>query len=114
MDKLRVICHMMASVDGKILSANSFAIAVDAAGKLGWENAEMDGDYGGGHLNGSFLNAGLVDELSLLLVPVADGTPQSPSIFDVSSYLQKQGAASLQLTAVQQMAHGMVRLRYRF
>ncbi|WP_406590100.1 TetR family transcriptional regulator C-terminal domain-containing protein [Bacillus atrophaeus] len=32
---------------------------------------------GGGFLNGSFLNEGLIDELSLILVPIADGASNS-------------------------------------
>jgi len=37
---------------------------------------------GGGHVNGSFLMAGLIDEFSLVLAPVADGTIGSPSVFE--------------------------------
>ncbi|RAK69308.1 dihydrofolate reductase family protein [Hymenobacter edaphi] len=226
-----VICHMMSSVDGKILSANwrdaeltrtfagyfeqyhdtftsqawmcgritmerdfsggvqpellpapqpiarepfigdaqarSFAIAVDAHGKLGWDANTTGGDHiievlteqvsdaylhylqrrrisylfagateidfaaaleqlaalfpiqtlmleGGGHLNGSLLNAGLIDELSLLLLPIADGTPRSPTTFEVSEYLRKGPATRLHLTQVQPLDHDVVWLKYRF
>ncbi|MFC7686617.1 dihydrofolate reductase family protein [Ureibacillus sp. GCM10028918] len=44
---------------------------------------------GGGYLNGSFLNEGLIDELSLILVPIADGASKSVSLFETSSYLNK-------------------------
>lgn len=37
---------------------------------------------GGGKINGSFLAADLVDELSLLLAPIADGSIGTPSLFD--------------------------------
>lgn len=37
---------------------------------------------GGGHINGSFLAEGLVDEFSLLLAPVLDGRQDSPASFD--------------------------------
>ncbi len=37
---------------------------------------------GGGHVNGSFLKAGLIDEFSLVLAPVADGTIGSPTVFE--------------------------------
>ncbi|GAB3298564.1 dihydrofolate reductase family protein [Hymenobacter tenuis] len=226
-----IICHMMSSVDGKILSANwrdeeltqtfagyfekyhvtfpsqawmcgritmerdfsgglapellpaphpiarepfigdanatSFAIAVDAKGKLGWESNSTHGDHlvevlteqvsdeylyylqrrgisylfagktdidfasalhqlatlfpietlmleGGGHLNGSLLNAGLIDELSLLLLPIADGTPHSPTTFEVSDYLPKGPATRLHLQQVQQLDNDVVWLKYRF
>ena len=54
----------------------TFAIAVDSSGKL----TKLRERFGikrlllerGGETNGSFLRAGLVDELSLLLTPVAD------------------------------------------
>ncbi|MCC3156491.1 dihydrofolate reductase family protein [Hymenobacter sp. 15J16-1T3B] len=231
MTRPHVICHMMSSVDGKILSANwqdqqltdtfagyfekyhetftsqawmcgrvtmerdfsggtqpapqtppqpiarepyvgnkaatSFAIAVDAHGKLGWDTNETGGDHiievlteqvsdeylyylqqkgisylfagkteldfgaaleqlaalfpiqtlmleGGGHLNGSLLNAGLIDELSLLLLPIADGTPMSPTTFEVSDYLHKGPATRLHLTQVQQLDNDVVWLKYRF
>ncbi|SNR34157.1 dihydrofolate reductase family protein [Hymenobacter mucosus] len=231
MKRPHVICHMMSSVDGKILSANwkdeeltetfsgyfekyhetftaqawicgrvtmerdfsggvqpdlqpaphpiarkpfigdahatSFAIAVDAHGRLGWDASTTGGDHivevlteqvsdeylyylqrqhisylfagrtevdftlaleqlatlfpiqtlmleGGGHLNGSLLNAGLIDELSLLLLPIADGTPQSPTTFEVSDYLRKGPATRLYLAEVQQLDNDVVWLKYRF
>lgn len=39
---------------------------------------------GGGRINGSFLAADLIDELSLLLAPVADGSVGTPSLFDMA------------------------------
>src|SRR5439155_5348378 len=38
---------------------------------------------GGGRINGAMLRDGLVDEVSLLVAPVADGTFGMPSLFDV-------------------------------
>jgi riboflavin biosynthesis pyrimidine reductase len=37
---------------------------------------------GGGHINGAFLQFGLVDELSLLPLPGIDGRHQIPAVFD--------------------------------
>lgn len=37
---------------------------------------------GGGRINGAMLRAGLIDEVSLLLVPVADGRIGTPALFD--------------------------------
>ena len=37
---------------------------------------------GGGHINGGFLEAGLVDELSLLIAPGIDGRHDVTSVFD--------------------------------
>ena len=39
---------------------------------------------GGGRINGTFLAAGVIDELSLLFAPVADGSMGTPTLFDVS------------------------------
>lgn len=39
---------------------------------------------GGGGINGGFLRAGLVDEVSVLVAPVADGRVGTPALFDVS------------------------------
>ena len=39
---------------------------------------------GGGGINGSFLRAGLIDELSLLIAPVADGRIGTAALFDVA------------------------------
>ena len=37
---------------------------------------------GGGHINGAFLRTGIVDEVSLLLVPGIDGRKGVPAVFD--------------------------------
>lgn len=37
---------------------------------------------GGGKINGGFLSAGLIDELSLLLAPGIDGRTSQPTLFD--------------------------------
>lgn len=117
--------------------ATSFAVAVDKDGKLRWKNADIDGDHlievltenvpdtflnylqqkgisyifagkkevdfelalkklhklfsikklmleGGGHLNGSMLAAGLIDEVSILHIPIADGTAGAATVFEKS------------------------------
>jgi riboflavin biosynthesis pyrimidine reductase len=147
--------------------ATSFAIAVDAHGKLGWDENEIDGDHvieilsesvsngylaylqnknisyifagkenlnfvtalsqlhnlfrikslmleGGGHINGSFLNAGLIDELSLLFLPLADGTTNSPTVFEVGNYLPRKSAQQLKLLDIQKLAYDVLWLRYKF
>ena len=42
---------------------------------------------GGGKANGSFLRAGLVDELSLAIVPAVDGAKGAPHVFDSETEL---------------------------
>ena len=68
---------------------------------------------GGGHINGSLLNAGLIDELSLLILPVADGTPKTPTTFEVSEYLQKGPATELQLMDVKKLEYDVIWLTYK-
>ena len=143
--------------------ATSFAIAIDAHGKLGWELGAIDDDHiisilteqvsdeylaylrrqgvsylfggaqeldfalvldklgrlfpiktilleGGGHINGSLLKAGLVDELSLLHYPVIDGAASSPTIFEQGE--QPGPPAQLHLQHVEQLPDGLLWLRY--
>ncbi len=147
-------------------NANSFAIAVDANGKLGWKSHEISGDHiieilteqvsdeylyylqrrgisyifagkkeldfssaltqlaelfpietimleGGGHINGSLLTEGLIDEVSLLIIPIVDGTPKTPTTFEVSEYLRQKPATLLNLTELKQLEHDVLWLKYR-
>jgi riboflavin biosynthesis pyrimidine reductase len=66
---------------------------------------------GGGGINGSFLRAGLVDELSLLVAPVADGRVGTPSLFDVTG--GDAAPRRLALDGVERRADDVLRLRYR-
>ncbi len=68
---------------------------------------------GGGYVNGSLLNEGLIDEISLLLLPVADSTPHSITVFELSDYLPKKSATHLQLASVQQLEQGVLWLKYQ-
>jgi 2,5-diamino-6-(ribosylamino)-4(3H)-pyrimidinone 5'-phosphate reductase len=66
---------------------------------------------GGGTINGSFLAAGLIDELSILVAPVADGSVGTPSLFDVK---QGSGAARrLKLLSVERRRGDLLWVRYR-
>jgi riboflavin biosynthesis pyrimidine reductase len=69
---------------------------------------------GGAHLNGSFLNEELIDELHQLLLPIADGTIESPSLFAIDSKIKKEGATLLKLKDVKQMDDDVVWLTYQF
>ena len=144
-------------------AGDSFAIAVDAHGKLGWKSAYIDEDHiivvlteqvsdeylaylrrqgvsylfggaqeldfalvldklaqlfpiqtilleGGGHLNGSLLKAGLIDELSLLHYPVVDGAATSATIFEEG--VSPGPAVPFNLISVEQRTHGILWLRY--
>lgn len=67
---------------------------------------------GGGKVNGSFLKAGLVDELSLLLLPLADGSMGTPSVFDVEVGHTKRKAKKLELKSVKKLDGGVLWIRY--
>ncbi len=66
---------------------------------------------GGGKINGAFLRANLIDELSLLVAPIADGGVAVPSLFDGSG--GKSATRKLGLISVEQVAADLVWLRYR-
>ena len=151
----------------------TFAVAVDASGRLLWSTNEIDGDHviavlsdsvpndyleqlrerdvsyifatpsskqskgevdlgvaleklaalfsirtllleGGGSINGSMLASGMIDEVSLLVAPIADGTVDVPTLFDVDAAAAKRtGASRLELGDVERRAHGILWLRYR-
>jgi 2,5-diamino-6-(ribosylamino)-4(3H)-pyrimidinone 5'-phosphate reductase len=144
--------------------ADSFVVAVDAHGKLGWESADIDGEHliavlteqvgdeylaylrrlgisyifggadtldfalvldklarlfpiktilleGGGHINGSLLKAGLIDELSLLHYPIVDGAASSATVFEQGD--NPSPAVRFELQEVQQRSHGILWLRYQ-
>jgi riboflavin biosynthesis pyrimidine reductase len=148
-------------------NATSFAIAVDAKGKLGWESNKIDDGHvieilsdaasdaylqylqslnvsyifagkndldfkvaleqlhelfgiktlmleGGGNINGSLLRAGLIDELSLLVLPLADGTAGTPTTFEITQQVDKNTARSLKLVEVKKLDYDVVWLRYTF
>ena len=66
---------------------------------------------GGGGINGSFLRAGLVDEVSLLVAPVADGRVGTPALFDASG--DDVTPRRLALEGVERLADDVLWLRYR-
>ena len=66
---------------------------------------------GGGHINGAFLEAGLVDEISLLLVPGIDGRHDIPSLFDCVTP-EKNRAVPLKLKSVEQRENDTLWIRY--
>jgi riboflavin biosynthesis pyrimidine reductase len=66
---------------------------------------------GGGNINGAFLAAGLVDELSLLLVPGIDGRHHVPAVFDGLEG-DDHVAVPLKLKSVERRAGDVLWLRY--
>ena len=80
--------------------------------ELGIERLLLEG---GGGSNGSFLRAGLIDEISLAICPAVDGAKGAPSLFDSSD--NDAGIAapirSMTLASTEVLDGGVVWLRYR-
>jgi riboflavin biosynthesis pyrimidine reductase len=146
--------------------AKSFAIAIDASGKLGWKKNEIDGDHiievltekvdssylyylrqrkisyifagkseinfsmalkllgklfpiklilleGGGLINGAMLKSDLIDELSLVLLPIADATPDTHTVFELPDQKEKKSSSYFRLKEVQKLKHQVLWLKYR-
>jgi riboflavin biosynthesis pyrimidine reductase len=66
---------------------------------------------GGGKINGSFLTAGLIDELSILIAPVADGGIGTATLFDATA--GRGPSRQLRLISVERRKGDVVWLRYR-
>jgi 2,5-diamino-6-(ribosylamino)-4(3H)-pyrimidinone 5'-phosphate reductase len=66
---------------------------------------------GGGHINGAFLEADLVDEVSLLLAPGIDGRHEIPAVFDGVSPARGK-AVPLRLKSVERRERDTVWIRY--
>jgi 2,5-diamino-6-(ribosylamino)-4(3H)-pyrimidinone 5'-phosphate reductase len=62
---------------------------------------------GGGKTTGAFLAAGLVDEISLLLTPVADGRMDEPSLFDTVGHRGPKALTKVRIKSVRPVRAGM-------
>ena len=69
---------------------------------------------GGGITNGAFLNAGLLDELSLIVAPIADGEVGVSSVFDISSKNTRVAVEKMQLKSVKRYKQNCVWLKFSF
>ncbi|WP_158808901.1 dihydrofolate reductase family protein [Beijerinckia sp. L45] len=69
---------------------------------------------GGGRINGSFLKAGAIDEISLLLAPAVDGLVGTPTVFDYTGEPDDATAKRLavKLVSTEVLDGGIVWLRH--
>ncbi len=67
---------------------------------------------GGGVLNWSFIQAGLCDELSLVIAAAADGSDETPALFSTRGGFTQDKAVSFRLRDAQIKDGGSVWLRY--
>ncbi|MBV7390910.1 dihydrofolate reductase family protein [Enterococcus alishanensis] len=69
---------------------------------------------GGGVINWSFIQAGVCDELSLVLAPVADGNPDTPSLFNaIGGQADGKKFADFKLIESKVLADDALWLRYQ-
>ena len=67
---------------------------------------------GGGHINGGFLAAGLIDEVSLLLAPGIDGRKGQTALFDGIADMNRM-PVKLSLQSVERIENGTLWIRYK-
>jgi riboflavin biosynthesis pyrimidine reductase len=67
---------------------------------------------GGPHVSGSFVNAGLVDEVSVAILPLVDGRGEHPASFEIPPHAWKQ-PIHLTLVSAEVQEGGAVWLRYK-
>ena len=79
--------------------------------ELGIERVLLEG---GGAINGALLSAGLVDELSQVVVPSVEGVPGNPALFDVHDHPGALPKMGMELISCEPREKGSVWLRYRF
>jgi riboflavin biosynthesis pyrimidine reductase len=67
---------------------------------------------GGGRVWGSFLKASLIDEISHIVVPIADGSIGTPTMFDAEKGHTTRKAKALRLKSIKRLAAGALWIRY--
>ncbi len=68
---------------------------------------------GGGKFNGSMLAAGLIDEISQVIVPVVDGGTTVSGFFDIAEPAPKMAAATLRVISHKKLPGSVNWLKYR-
>ena len=68
---------------------------------------------GGGIVDWAFLQAGLIDEISLVIPPVLDGGTGLAAAFDDSSFAVNHSPVSLELMTVERLNGGVLWLKYK-
>lgn len=103
------ISYLFAGADGYDLSLAMHKLYDE----FGIESLSLQG---GGIINGAFLKAGLLDELSLLVYPGIDGLSGIPSIFEYWGEKGEMPASgqALELLKADSLENGVVKLHYKF
>jgi 2,5-diamino-6-(ribosylamino)-4(3H)-pyrimidinone 5'-phosphate reductase len=79
-------------------------------GRLGLRKLMLEG---GGVFNGAMLKAGLIDEISHVMVPVVDGGTGVSTMFDIPGRPPRMAAGHLRLIWQSKLPGGVTWLRYR-
>jgi len=87
------------------------ALALDKLGKAFKLKKAML--HGGGAMNGSFLKAGLIDEISHLTMPMADGGVGVQTMFDIPGKAPKMAGAKLKLKSHTILSGGVIWTKYK-
>ena len=66
---------------------------------------------GGGNINGGFLKAGLIDEISLILQPAIDGKPGAPTLFETGD--DSAPIKKIELLECEPQPDGLIWMRYK-
>lgn len=101
------VSYLFAGEDGRDLD-----LAMDTLGdRFGLATLLLEG---GGTINGAFLKAGLIDEVSLLVYPGVDGLSGIPSIFEFKGERDERpaGGQSLRHLSTETLEGGIAWLRY--
>lgn len=67
---------------------------------------------GGGYINGSFFNEGLIDELSIVIAPVTDSSSDTVTLFERGDSLPERIPTEFTLKSVEELKGNGVWLRY--
>ncbi len=107
--KEKQVSYLFAGHDGNNLKRALDVLADD----FGFKTILLEG---GGIINGLFLKAGLIDELSLFICPSLDGLSGVPAIFEYKGEIDELPAQgqSLELTSIKQLENDVVWLCYKF
>lgn len=105
------ICHLLCSLDGKIsgpfMGSPAAAMGREAYGRLANDFQCQATVY-----DWSFLAAGCLDEVSLVVAPVVDATPDAATIFERTDGHEHAPAAPLTLASTEDVGEGTLWLRY--
>lgn len=106
--RARGLSYLFAGPDGHDLSRALEILGAD----FGAKTLLLEG---GGRINGAFLKARLIDEISLLIHPGIDGLAGVPSVFGYVGGADEKPAAgqSLRLLSAEPLDGGVVWLRYQ-